>query len=81
MKKFNFISNSNFVDCDCDICPLVRQTKLSFPNKSIKTKRIFELILIDTLGPYKSPTYNGFQFFFTIADDFSRKTWTYLLSV
>lgn len=80
MKKFNFISPSNFVNCACEICPLARQTKLPFSVSSIKSKCIFDLIHIDTWGPYKSPTYNGYRYFLTIVDDFSRGTWTYLLS-
>ena len=46
----------------------------------IKTKTIFEIIHIDTCGPYKNATYNGFKYFLTIVDDYSRATWTYLLS-
>jgi len=76
IKSFVFKSMSN---CYCDVCPLARQSKLPFPTSDIKTKSIFELIHIDTWGPYKSPTYNGFKYFLTIVDDFSKATWTYLL--
>ncbi|XP_060211652.1 uncharacterized protein LOC132639200 [Lycium barbarum] len=80
MKKFSFISSTQCVACRLQICPLARQTKLPFPQSSIKTKNIFELIHIDTWGPYKTATYNGFKYFLTIVDDFSRAIWTYLLS-
>nr|GEV00660.1 hypothetical protein [Tanacetum cinerariifolium] len=33
----------------------------------------------DVWGPYKVPALNGAHYFFTIVDDFSRCTWTYLL--
>jgi len=35
---------------------------------------------VDTWGPYKHATNHGFKYFLTIVDDFSRGTWTYLLS-
>lgn len=35
---------------------------------------------MDTWGLYKTPTHNGFKYFLTIVDDFSRETWTFLLS-
>lgn len=72
-------SISNFTD-PCVICPMARQSKLPFPSSSISTKSVFELIHVDTWGPYKSPTYDGFRYFLTIVNDFSRRTWTYLLS-
>lgn len=67
-------------DILCSICPMARQHRLPFPDSTSFTSHIFELIHIDTWGPYKEPTYNGFKYFLTIVDDFSRGTWTYLLS-
>ncbi|XP_075086125.1 uncharacterized protein LOC142168857 [Nicotiana tabacum] len=64
------VSNINY---PCSIFPLARQTRLS-------TKNFFELIHIDTWGPYKITTYYGYMHFFTIVDDYSRGTWTFLLS-
>ncbi|XP_070010455.1 uncharacterized protein [Nicotiana sylvestris] len=62
------------------ICPMARKSKLLFPSNSISTKKIFELIHVDIWGPYKDPTYDGYKYFLTIVDDYSRGTWTYLLS-
>lgn len=81
MKYFNFISIPTDYNCVCEICPLARQTKLSFPIRKSGSKRIFELIHIDTWGPFQVPTYNGYRYFLTIVDDFSRGTWTFLLTV
>lgn len=64
----------------CVICPKARQTKLSFPSSYITSKQKFDLIHIDTWGPYSTPTYNGHRYFLTIVDDFTRCTWTLLLS-
>ncbi|GJZ10789.1 retrovirus-related pol polyprotein from transposon TNT 1-94, partial [Tanacetum coccineum] len=46
---------------------------------SCKSLVAFELIHVDLRGPYKAPALNGAHYFFTIVDDFSRCTWTYLL--
>lgn len=59
---------------------MARQTKLPFPLSTISTKKVFDMIHVDTWGPYNSPTHDGFSYFLTIVDDFSRGTWTYLLS-
>ncbi|XP_060195426.1 uncharacterized protein LOC132624703 [Lycium barbarum] len=80
MKHLSFLHCDSVSDFICDICPKARQTRLSFPISSIKTKSMFEVIHIDTWGPYKSGTYNGFKYFLTIVDDFTRGTWTFLLS-
>ena len=38
------------------------------------------LLHLDVWGPYMYPTINKCQYFLTIVDDYSRATWTYLLS-
>nr|XP_009774503.1 PREDICTED: uncharacterized protein LOC104224521 [Nicotiana sylvestris] len=74
------ISKSSKFFTPCVICPMARQSKLPFPSSSISTKKVFELIHVDIWGPYNSATYDGFRYFLTIVDDFSRGTWTYLLT-
>lgn len=80
MEYISSISVVPISNCSCDIRPLARQSKLPFFSSNIKTKGVFDLIHIDTWGSYKTPTYNGYKYFLTIVDDFSRATWTYLLS-
>lgn len=69
---------SNVVSCD--VFPRARQHKLPFPHSSIHTTHIFELMHLYLWGPYHTPTYNGYTYFLTIVDDFSRTIWTHLLS-
>ncbi|XP_070054071.1 uncharacterized protein [Nicotiana tomentosiformis] len=38
------------------------------------------LVHFDIWGPYHTRTYNGFMYFLTLVDDYSRVTWTHLLS-
>lgn len=59
---------------------MARQSKLSFPTSSISSENVFDLMHIDTWGPYGNPTYDGCRYFLIIIDNFSRGTWTYLLS-
>ncbi|XP_019248671.1 PREDICTED: uncharacterized protein LOC109227936 [Nicotiana attenuata] len=80
MRYISSISFASDSVCHCDVCPLARQCRLPFSLSHIKTKQPFELIHIDTWGPYKTPTHNGYMYFLTIVGDFSRATWTYLLS-
>lgn len=80
MKKFDFIKSLSDSSYVCDVCPQARQTRSPFPISEIKTKEIFDLIHIGTWGPYKHSTYNGYKYFLTIVDDYSRGTWTFLLS-
>lgn len=63
----------------CTVCPLARQPRLPFRDSSIKTTNAFQLIHVDTWGPYGSPTHNGCKYFLTIVDDFTGATWTHLM--
>lgn len=58
----------------CDICPLAKQTRLSFPLSSIKTTAPFDLIHYDIWGSHKTHTHSGARYFLTIVDDFTRFT-------
>ncbi|XP_075088478.1 uncharacterized protein LOC142170460 [Nicotiana tabacum] len=64
----------------CSICPMARQTRLPFPQRTSNTKQIFDLLHIDIWGPYHTPTHNNYKYFLTMVDDYSRTTWTHLLS-
>ena len=63
----------------CDICPRARQQRLPFSSSIISNHSPFELIHIDTWGPYHTRTYSGHRFFLTIVDDFTRVTWTHVM--
>ncbi|KAL8142831.1 hypothetical protein V2J09_015863 [Rumex salicifolius] len=38
-----------------------------------------ELLHINTWGPFQTPTHDGFKYFLTIVDDYSKVTWTHLV--
>ena len=63
----------------CDVCPRAKQQRLPFHLSVISTHAPFELIHVDTWGPYHTKTYSGHRFFLTIVDDYTRTTWTHLM--
>ncbi|XP_019224191.1 PREDICTED: uncharacterized protein LOC109205890 [Nicotiana attenuata] len=60
---------------NCTICPMA-----TFSQKTSTTNKIFELLHVDLWGPYHVPTHDRHKYFITIVDDYSRSTWTHLLS-
>ena len=77
--KYLLDVNSSHNQQICQICPLAKQARLSFPVSSIKTTKPFELLHIDLWGPYKVKNHNNCNQFVTIVDDFSRFTWVHLI--
>lgn len=69
-------TNANII---CQICPLAKQSRNSFPTSSIKSTFMFELLHVDVWGPYKVKNYNSCNQFVTIVDDYSRYTWIHLI--
>ncbi|KAJ0841479.1 putative RNA-directed DNA polymerase [Helianthus annuus] len=63
----------------CDVCHRAKQVRVPFPLSEHKTKAVGELVHLDLWGPYKVTSYEGFKYFLTIVDDFSRTVWCYLL--
>lgn len=51
-----------------------------FSHSFIQTTHHFELLHIDIWGPYNTETMTGASYFLTIVDDFTRGTWTYLMT-
>ncbi|KAL2939151.1 Retrovirus-related Pol polyprotein from transposon TNT 1-94 [Bienertia sinuspersici] len=66
-------------DDDCLICPAAKFTKQSFEVSSSRAKEAFELIHLDTWGPYRIQSRQGYRYFLTIVDDYSRTTWVHLM--
>ena len=63
----------------CEICPKAKRHRLPFPHSKTLSNHMFQLIHIDTWGPYHTKTYAGHRYFLTIVDDYSRATWTHLM--
>ncbi|GJZ26264.1 ribonuclease H-like domain-containing protein, partial [Tanacetum coccineum] len=63
----------------CDICHKAKQTREPFPFSDHQTIAIGELIHLDLWGPYKVVSKDGFRYFLTIVDDYTRAVWIYLI--
>ncbi|XP_019231650.1 PREDICTED: uncharacterized protein LOC109212458 [Nicotiana attenuata] len=68
------VTSTNNNKFPCEVCPMARQSKPPFTKSTIRSKNYFDLIHIDTWGPYNTPTYKGEKYFLTVVDDFSRST-------
>lgn len=58
----------------CDICPVAKQTRLSFPTSQISTNAL-QLIHCDIWENYQTPSLSSARFFLTIVNDFTQCTW------
>ncbi|GJS60511.1 putative RNA-directed DNA polymerase [Tanacetum coccineum] len=63
----------------CDTCQGAKHTREPFPLSDHVSTELGELVHLDLWGPYKVTSMEGFKFFLTIVDDFSRAVWVYLL--
>ena len=63
---------------DCETCHYSKSSRLPFKLSVSKVSQVFELIHSDVWGPF-SISIDGFKYFVTFIDDFSRVTWIYLL--
>lgn len=59
---------------------MARQARLPFDHITTQSKAIFDLLHVDLWGPYHVSTYYNYKYFITLVDDYSRATWTHLLS-
>lgn len=63
----------------CHACQLGKSHKLPFiPSTTIYTKPL-ELLVSDLWGPCPTPSHNGFIYYVTFVDAYSRFTWIYFL--
>ena len=83
IKKISEIHGLKGFDKDCQescvVCPLAKITKIPFPLSTSRAKEAFELIHIDTWGPYRVRSKANERYFLTIVDDHTRMTWIHLM--
>ncbi|KAJ0519932.1 putative RNA-directed DNA polymerase [Helianthus annuus] len=63
----------------CEVCHKAKQVRVPFPLSDHKTKEIGDLVHLDVWGPYRVSSNEGFKYFLTVVDDYSRTVWCYLL--
>ena len=82
--KFSLLNNLVSVlpankTISCDICHFSKQKRLSFPTSQHVSHCVFDLVHCDLWGAFSIATIEGYKFFLTIMDEYSRCTWVYLL--
>lgn len=63
----------------CEICHKAKQNRESFPLSSHKSVALFEFVHADVWDPYSVESHDGYKYFLTLVDDFSRVTWIFLM--
>jgi hypothetical protein len=64
----------------CEACIEGKHQRTSFPNdEAIKASKLLELVHNDVCGLMKTTSRGGARYFVTFIDDFSKKTYVYLL--
>jgi hypothetical protein len=63
----------------CKGCALGKNIKKPFPNNNNRSKEILDLIHSDVCGPMPVKSLGGSLYYVIFIDDYSRKTWLYLL--
>lgn len=76
-QDLNF--NNKSIISPCEVCHKAKQTREPFPLSDHKTERLGDLIHLDLWGPYRVQSKEGYKFFLTIVDDYTRAVWVYLL--
>jgi len=71
---------SNISKQPCYVCPLAKFHRLPFSYSKQHDSRPFEIVHCDLWGQCSMPSYDGFKYFLTLVDCFTRSTWLYLLS-
>ncbi|GJT68579.1 ribonuclease H-like domain-containing protein [Tanacetum coccineum] len=73
-KDLNIFDNTSVIACE--ICQRAKQTKEPFPLSDHKSKTLGELVHLNLWGPYRVHNREGYGYFLTIVDDYSRAVWT-----
>jgi transposase InsO family protein len=64
----------------CDVCVLMKQRRLPFPQQSsFRAKERLELVYGDLCGPVTPATPGGRRYFLLLVDDLSRYMWVVIL--
>jgi hypothetical protein len=63
----------------CDECARGNNIKNPFPKRDNKEEGVLELIHSYVCGPMPSSSISGYVYYVSFIDDYSHKTWVYLL--
>ena len=78
-NELHIPSSLFFLSSHCKICHLAKQKRLPFVAYNNMSTIPFDLVHLDTWGPFHVSTPEDYIYFLTIVDDYTRATWVYLL--
>jgi hypothetical protein len=67
------------LDGVCKECAQGKNVKHSFPNSDSRAKGFLDIVHSDIFGPMSTTSLSGYVYYVSFIDDYSRKTWIYLL--
>jgi transposase InsO family protein len=80
LQEFNLLG---LLDCKaietCEPCLIGKMTKAPFKKKGTRAKDLLELIHSDVCGPMSISARDGYRYFITFIDDYSRYGYIYLM--
>jgi len=63
----------------CKGCALGKNSRKKFPNSNSRAEGILDIIHSNVCGNMSTPAIGNFLYYATFIDDYSRKTWIYML--
>jgi hypothetical protein len=63
----------------CKGCAQGKNVKHSFPNNDNRAKGVLDIVHSNICGPMSATSLSGYVYYVSFIDDYSRKTWIYLL--
>jgi hypothetical protein len=63
----------------CKGCAQGKNINHSFPNSDNRAKRVLDIVHLDVCGLMSSTLIRGYVYYVSFIDDYSHKTWIYLL--
>jgi transposase InsO family protein len=63
----------------CKGCAQGKNVKRSFPSSDSRAKRVLDVVHSDVCGPMSTTSLSEYVYYVSFIDDYSRKTWIYLL--
>ena len=72
--------NNSSIDF-CDACQYGKLHQFHFPVTDIKTRAPLELIHTDLWGPASMPSKDGYKYYISFIDDFTRYSWIFPLTL
>ena len=76
-KELGLSSKVDYLQCES--CETAKITRLPFGDSTTKTQQPLEIVHSDVCGPIRIPSPDGFRYFVTFTDDYTRFVHVYFI--